>query len=77
MEHLWFLRLLQSLTSADCFNNIRVTHLVLITDAVPRSASRTATARSTWDALRGYAFPGGSTGIMSLRRELLSRWPSY
>jgi hypothetical protein len=77
MEHLWFLRLLQSLTSADCFNNIRVTHLVLITDAVPGSASRMATARSTWDALSGYAFPGGSTGIMSLRRELLSRWPSY
>ncbi len=74
MEHLWFLGLLQSLTSVDCINNIRVTHLVLITDAVPRSTGRMANARSAWNALSGYALPGGSAGMMSLRREVLSRW---
>jgi hypothetical protein len=74
MEHVWFLQLLRRLLTADRFDKIRVTHLVLITDAVPRSGSRGATARSNWDALTGYAFPGGSGGIMSLRREVLNLW---
>jgi hypothetical protein len=76
MEHVWFLQLLRRLLTADRFDEIRVTHLVLITDAVPRSGSRCVTARSNWDALTGYAFPGGSGGIMSLRREVLNLWSS-
>lgn len=75
IEHLWFLRLLRSLLGAAPFKRIRVTHLVLITDAVPRSTDRMATVRSAWDALTGYAFPGGG-GITSLRREVLTHWPS-
>jgi len=77
MEHLWFLELLQSLTSADCINNIRITHLALITDAVPGGSGGMASVRSAWKALSGYALPGGGAGIMSLRREVLRRWPGY
>jgi purine-nucleoside phosphorylase len=76
MEHVWFLQLLQSLLPDRTLDIIRFTQIVLITDAVPSSGSRGATARSNWDALTGYAFPGGSGGIMSLRRQILSRWPS-
>ncbi|MBN2552010.1 MAG: hypothetical protein JXB06_04545 [Spirochaetales bacterium] len=75
MEHAWFVRLLQQLLAADRFEKIRITHLVLITDAVPRGAGRRETMLSTWDALTGYTFPGGRCGIASLRREVLSRWP--
>ena len=76
VEHAWFLQLLQSLLGARLFDKIRVAHLVLITDAVPRSSGRAAAVRSAWDAFTGYAFPGGSGGVMSLRREVLSRWLS-
>jgi hypothetical protein len=76
MEHAWFLQRLQSLLPPDRFEQIRVTHLVLITDAVPRSNSRSATARSTRDALAGYLLPGGRDGIASLRREVLGSWPA-
>jgi hypothetical protein len=76
MEHFWFLQLLRSLTTAECFHKIRITHLVLITDSVPRSGGRRAEVLSAWDALRGYALPGGRGGIASLRREVLSRWPA-
>jgi len=76
MEHVWFLQLLQTLLPAHRFEQLRVTHLVFITDAVPRSGSRRETARSNWDALTGYAFPGGGKGIMSLRREVLNLWSS-
>jgi purine-nucleoside phosphorylase len=75
IEHAWFLQLLRSLTPAARFETIRVTHLVLITDAVPRTHGRLAAARSAWDALAGYALPGRGGGIASLRREVLSRWP--
>lgn len=76
MEHAWFLQLLQSLLGDCLFDKIRIAHLVLITDAVPRSSGRTAAVRSAWDALTGYAFPCGSGGVMSLRKEVLSRWLS-
>jgi purine-nucleoside phosphorylase len=76
MEHAWFLQLLKPLLTADRYEKIRITHLVLITDAVPRGTGRMAAARSTWDALSGYAFTGGSAGMMSLRREVLSSWPA-
>jgi purine-nucleoside phosphorylase len=76
MEHAWFLQLLQSMTAAECFEKIRVTHLVLITDTVPGSSRRMAAFRSGWDALVGYALPLGSAGIMALRREVLNRWPT-
>jgi len=75
IEHVWFLRLLQSLLPDRTLEKIQVTHFVLITDAVPRTHRRLATARSAWHALVGYALPGGSGGIASLRREVLSRWP--
>ena len=75
MEHAWFLRLLQQRLAADRFDEIRITHLVLITDAVPRGAGRRETMLSVWDALTGYAVPGGRGGIASLRREVLNRWP--
>ena len=75
MEHVWFLRLLQS-QAADCFEKIRVTHLVLITDAVPRTTAPKAAFRSAWDALVAYALPFGGGGVMSLRREVLGCWPS-
>jgi hypothetical protein len=75
MEHAWFLQRLQAMLPAGRFEELRVTHLVLITDAVPRSNSRRATARSTRDALIGYLLPGCRFGIASLRREVLSSWP--
>jgi hypothetical protein len=76
MEHAWFLQLLQSMTAAECFEKIRFTHLVLITDSVPGGIGGMAALRSKWDALVGYALPLGGAGIMALRRELLSRWPT-
>ena len=75
MEHAWFLQLLRSMTAAECFQKIRFTHLVLITDAVPRTTATTATVGSAWDALVAYALPIGGGGVMSLRREVLSGWP--
>jgi hypothetical protein len=76
MEHVWFLqRLKQQLSSPDLFENIRVTHLVLITDAVPASSRRTAAVRAAVGALAGYLLPGGKNGIASLRREVLGSWP--
>jgi hypothetical protein len=77
MEHAWFLQLLQPLLTPNRFDKIRVTHLVLITDAVPRSGGRRTSARSNWDALTGYAFPGGRGGITSLRREVLTLWSTF
>jgi hypothetical protein len=76
MEHAWFLQLLQTLLPVDRYEKIRVTHLVLITDAVPRSTGRMASARSWRDALVGYLLPGGRDGIASLRRQVLSSWPT-
>ena len=76
MEHAWFLQRLQTLLPAERFAQLRVTHLVLITDAVPPSASRRATARSIRHALSGYLMPGGDGGIASLRREVLGSWPA-
>jgi hypothetical protein len=73
MEHVWFLRLLQSLLPEPVFRALRVTHLGLITDAVPEAKTRWGTERSAWDAIRGYA-AAGSGGIVSLRREFLMRW---
>ncbi|MBN1836407.1 MAG: hypothetical protein JW820_11190 [Spirochaetales bacterium] len=100
MEHAWFLRLLEQLVPAAIFGSLRFTHLVLITDSVPRPSgredgpasgprnspgrsgragaggsggTRTETLRASWDAIRGYAFPG-RRGIGSLRREFLRRW---
>jgi hypothetical protein len=77
MEHVWFLVLLQSILSDCSFDRIRVTHLGMITDAVPRTGRRTAASRSAWDALTGFALPGVAGGIASLRRESLSRWPAF
>jgi hypothetical protein len=74
MEHAWFLRLLESLLPESVFSALRVTHLVLITDAVPRSDARRSAARSAWEAVLGYAFPGGRRGIGSLRRDVLRLW---
>jgi len=76
MEHAWFLQGLRQLLPAERFEEIRVTHLVLITDAVPLSNSRRATARSLRHALAGYLLPGGKGGIASLRREVLGSWPT-
>ena len=76
MEHAWFLQRLRQLLPADRFEQLRVTHLVLITDAVPLSNSRRATARSLRHALAGYLLPGGKGGIASLRREVLGSWPT-
>jgi hypothetical protein len=75
MEHVWFLQLLQSRMAVDRFEKIRVTHLVLITDAVPRSTAVAGAARSAWDALSAYAPPFGRGSVMSLRRDVLNRWP--
>jgi purine-nucleoside phosphorylase len=75
MEHAWFLQRLQALLPAESFEELRVTHLVLITDAVPPNNSRRAAARSTVDALAGYLLPGCRGGIASLRREVLGSWP--
>jgi hypothetical protein len=75
MEHAWFLQRLQPLLPAGRFEQLRVTHLVLITDAVPHSDSRRASARSVRDALAGYLLPGCGAGISSLRREVLNSWP--
>ena len=76
MEHAWFLQRLQALLPAESFEQLRVTHLVLITDAVPLSNSRRATARTRREALVGYLLPWGGNGIASLRKEVLSRWPA-
>lgn len=76
MEHAWFLQRLQALLPAHRFEQLRVTHLVLITDAVPLSNSRKATARTRREALVGYLLPGGGNGIASLRKAVLSRWPA-
>ena len=75
MEHLWFLRLLHSLLPPDRYAKIRITHLVLVTDAVPRGNGRMAAARCALDALAGYALPGCRRGIAAVRREVLGRWP--
>ena len=75
MEHAWFLELLQSLLPETAFRRLRVTHLALITDAVPRQDGGWERARAAWDAIRGYALPGPQ-GILSLRREFLRRWLS-
>jgi len=75
MEHAWFLELLQSLLPETAFRRLRVTHLVLITDAVPRQDGGWERARAAWDAISGYALPGRG-GIVSLRREFLRRWLS-
>ena len=75
MEHAWFLQRLQLLLPAESYERLRVTHLVLITDAVPPSSSRRATASSVRDALAGYLLPGCRGGIASLRREVLGSWP--
>jgi hypothetical protein len=75
MEHAWFLLRLRSLLPEACFARLRVTHLVLITDAVPAFDGRRDTVTAAWDAVRGYGFQGGRGGIASLRRDLLSRWP--
>jgi hypothetical protein len=76
MEQVWFLQLLQSLLAGHCLDNIRFTHLVMITDAVPRATGPLAAAFSAWDALNGYTFTGAKRGIASLRRDILSRWPA-
>jgi hypothetical protein len=76
MEHAWFLQLLQTLLPVDRYEKIRITHLVFITDAVPRSTGWMEAARSCTDALVGYLLPGGRDGIASLRREVLFRWPA-
>jgi hypothetical protein len=75
MEHAWLLRLLQSLLPEPVFRGLQVTHLTLITDAVPGRTGRRAVLRSGWDATRGYLAPERS-GIASLRRELLTAWPA-
>jgi hypothetical protein len=73
MEHAWFLLLLKRLLPARVVWRIRVTHLVLITDAVPDGERGVDRVRASWDAIRGYALPG-PRGILSLRREFLTRW---
>ena len=76
MEHVWFLRLLQQLLQKDRFEQLRFTHVVLITDVVPAAASCRVRIRSQWDALTGYLLPRGRGGIASLRREVLGSWPA-
>ena len=75
MEHAWFLQALASRLSGRAFARLRVTHLVMITDAVPRSDSSALTAVSLWHALAGFVFQRTRRGIASVRRDVLTVWP--